>query len=129
MDFLKASYKLRKLVSSRTRLKYVYNKVRWHNQYETREHFMTKAMLQFILMKKGDGTFSEFQAKNNRVVDVLQITKKDIVGYEIETNMNNIKGKKEINGVDIVPIDLNKMPKSVSNALKTFEKWAEKYVV
>jgi len=108
---------------------YGYNRIKIHNQYETAEHFMAKAMLGFLIFSGKGGTFvSEAEMSSGRCVDIVQITKKNrnLVGYEIENTKNKKTG---IAGIDIVEIPLKKMPREAKDGLKALENWLNEYVI
>jgi hypothetical protein len=108
---------------------YGYNRIKIHNRYETIEHFITKAMLGFLIFSKGKGSFiSEAETISGRVVDLIQITNehKNLVAYEIESDKNT---KSYIKGVDEVEIRLADMPETSRQGLKDLAKWIEGYVI
>jgi hypothetical protein len=105
------------------------NKIRYHSKNESIEHFMTKAVLGFLILSKNKGGFvSEAEMVSSRVVDLVQITEKskNLVAYEIETEKNT---KHYVNGVDEVEIRLADMPETSRQGLKDLAKWIEGYVI
>lgn len=107
---------------------YGYNKIRRHSPMETPEHFMAKAMLGFLIMKKGDVIISEAEAKNGRCIDIMQITKnKNFICYELESEGHN--KKIDVAGTDTVEIDLRKMPEFAKDGIFELKKWLEQYLI
>jgi hypothetical protein len=105
------------------------NKIRYHSKNETIEHFMTKAMLGFLILSKDRGGFvSEAEMVSSRTIDLVQITKEhgNLVGYEIETLKNE---KHFIRGVDIIEIPLTQMPPEAKIGLESLKKWLEIFIV
>lgn len=129
MDYRIAIRFLKKarILNSRKDYLYGYNKIRIHNRFETTEHFMAKAMMSFLIFKKGKVFITEADCRNGRVLDILQINKNgEFVSYEIESNKLD---KSDVDGVDTFEIKLSKMPPEARKGLKSMEKWLNKYVV
>lgn len=107
---------------------YGYNRVRIHNKYETKEHFMTKALLtHMIFSRTRNGVMTEADMRDGRSIDVLQVAKNgDLVGYEIENGKNT---KNDVDGVDFVEINLKKMPKKAKEGIKELENWLKVYLI
>lgn len=108
--------------------KYGYNRTKFHSKYEGIGHFISKAMLSFLIFsKKGDGVVTECEMSNGRVIDILAITKSgNLIGYEL----NNTKPDKlEVKGVDTVDIPLEEMPSEAKIGLLALKKWLEEYMV
>jgi hypothetical protein len=103
-----------------------YNKIRRHTQFESWEHFITKAMLAFLVMKTGKVVITEADMKNGRCIDILQVVENNLVGYEVESVHN---GKVSVDGVDIVEIPLSKAPASFKKGIKDMEKWLQSYMI
>jgi hypothetical protein len=102
-------------------------KVRIHSRFETKEHFITKALVSYIIYQKGGAFMSEAECHNGRVLDILQVTKnKNLVAYEVESVHN---GKVSVDGVDIVEIPLSKAPASFKKGIKDMEKWLQSYMI
>lgn len=108
-------------------INYSYNRTKFHNRYESFEHFMAKAMLTFLLFKKGKGIISEAEMRDGRVIDILQINKKgELVGYEL----NNTKPDKiDVHNVDIADIPLDQMPETAKQGIRDLGKWLEQYII
>jgi hypothetical protein len=109
-------------------LRYSFNKIRIHNKNETIEHFMSKAMLTFLIFSKlGKGVITEADMRCGRQVDVVQFSNAgEITGYEIESNAFD---KTEIKGMDIVEIKLANMPAKAKEGLEELEKWLKEYLI
>jgi hypothetical protein len=129
MDYDRAISILRgsNILAQDRKLEYGMGKVRIHSRFETMEHFITKALVSFIIYQKGGAFMSEAECHNGRVLDILQVTKnKNLVAYEIETVHN---GKVSVEGVDIVEVPLKDMPEKAKDGLKELEKWLKQYIV
>lgn len=115
-------------IAQKRKLLYGYNRVRIHNRFETFEHFITKAMLTFLIFKKGKkGVITEAEMRNGRQIDVLQVARNgNLVGYEIE---NNKFDKIDVDGVDIIEINLKKMPQKAREGIKELEKFVKEYLI
>lgn len=108
-------------------LRFSINKVRFHNKYETLEHFITKAILSYILFsKRNQGVVTELEFNNGRVVDVVGIMKSgNLVGYEVENDYS-----KKLNApIDILEINLKNIPSSYLSVIQKLAKHIERYVV
>lgn len=126
MEFNKARYLLEKsgILAERRNLQFSYNKVRFHNQYETAEHLLTKAFLAFLIFKKNEASLTEVDLSSGETPDNLQVKKNgELVFYEI------IGEKEESKSYDFIAINLKDMPEPVKEAIKEFRKWLEKYIV
>ncbi len=109
------------------KLEYGYNRIRAHNRWESEEHFITKALLSFKIMKHKDkAILSEAEMRNGRSIDVLQVSRKSLVGYEIESSHNT---KDDVEGVDFIEISLTKMPKKAKEGIKELSKWLNEFIV
>lgn len=108
-------------------LRFCINKVRFHNRYETLEHFITKALLSYILIsKRNQGVVTELEFNNGRKVDVVQVMNSgNLAGYEIESE-KNVKLNAPI---DIIEIKLKNIPSSYLSAIQKLAKHIENYVV
>lgn len=105
------------------------NKIKIHSSNETIPHFISKAMLGFLIFSKDKGGFvSEAEMLNGRVVDVVQITEmhKNLVCYEIETGKNE---KHYVKGADTIEISLSQMPEDAKKGLKSLEEWINTFIV
>jgi hypothetical protein len=121
------AFKNKEILNTGRNIEYGLNKIRRHNKNETTEHFMSKAMLSFLLMNKGSGIITEAETNNGRCIDILQFTENmNFVGYEIESAGNE---KKDVEGVDIVEIKLENMPEAAKKGLEELEKWLTQYMV
>jgi hypothetical protein len=106
---------------------YGINKVRFHNKYETLEHFMAKALISMLIIRKEKGIITEAELRNGRVIDILQFNRKgEMVGYEINSGKPE---KIEADGIDIVDIPLERMPEKSREGLKELEKWLVNYII
>jgi hypothetical protein len=130
MNFREVKYILgRKGILAKDRnIAYSYNRIKFHNQYETTEHFISKAMLTFLIFCNNEkGILTEVDFKNGRTADALQVSRDgQLVAYEIESEKNT---KKEIEGVDTVEIPLRKMPMKAREGIKELEKWLSQYLI
>lgn len=126
MDYYKLKHTLlKKGISGEKRdILYGYNRIRFHNRYETLPHFLTKALLGFLIFKKSDGMISEFELKTGEIADIFQTKKNgELIFYEIESLKEKPKTYAQ------VTIKLKDMPKEVKDGLIAFKKWIEKYIV
>jgi hypothetical protein len=108
--------------------KYGHDKLRPHSRgvHETMTHFMAKAMLFKLIYDKSDGVLTEHECPNGRVIDVLQLKQKSIIGYEVE---NSDYDKCDVNGVDLIVIDLRKFPQEFADAVEVIKKNLEAWVI
>jgi hypothetical protein len=108
--------------------KYGYNRTKFHSKYEGIGHFISKAMLSFLIFsKKGDGVVTECEMSNGRVIDILAITKSgNLIGYEINSTKPD---KLEVKGVDVVDIPLGQMPETAKKGIEDLKKWLEEFIV
>lgn len=129
MDYRIATRLLKeaRIVNAFKNYRYGYNKVRPHSRFESLEHFITKAMMSYLIFKKQNAFITEADCRNGRVLDILQIThNKNFVGYEIESKNNN---KADVDRVDIIEIPLKNMPNSSKRGLTDLENWLRRYLV
>jgi hypothetical protein len=107
---------------------YGINKVKIHSHFETLEHFVSKAILTYLLFKNNNGTITEAEMRNGRSIDVLSVNdNENYVGYELESNGHN--SKPDVEGVDIIEIDLRKMPDTAKKGMNDLMKWLEEFIV
>ncbi len=104
------------------------NRVCFHSQQENIEHFIAKAIISYIIFSKGNcGVVTEAEFKNGRVVDVLQVFPSgNCVGYEIEGTENR---KPEIEGIDIIEVNLKDIPYELKGNLKMLYDWFNVMIV
>jgi hypothetical protein len=129
MDFNKINFILKRkdCLNDQRNFMFAYNRVRFHNIYETKEHFTAKALLTFMLFKSGKASISEAEMRNGRVIDTLQVCKNgDLVGYEIESVHNT---KQDVENVDMIEIQLKEMPESARQGILDLSKWLEQFIV
>lgn len=130
MDYLKARHILlnKKLYAENRNLRYGYGKVRFHQYiHETMEHFLAKAIITKLILKKKHGCLTEHELSDGRTIDVLQvINKNNIIGYEVE---NSDYKKPDVKGIDIQVIDLRKLPDNVKKAFKTLENYFKDQII
>jgi len=116
-----------KILAEDRSIKYGLNRIRWHNRNETIEHFISKAMLGFLILKNDKCIITEAECRNARQIDILQINKQgELVGYEIENNKNM---KSDVESVDMFEIKLKDMPVKAREGMKELEKWLKGYLV
>lgn len=130
MDFRKTAQILRekKCLNNGRNFIYGYNRAKIHSPSETPAHFIAKSALIYMIFKKGINTVSEAEMSCGRAIDVLQVCKNgDLVGYELESNGNN--DKMGINNVDIVDIDLRKMPTEAQHGIQELIKWLNQFII
>jgi hypothetical protein len=130
MDFRKTAQILRekKCLNNQRNFIYGYNRAKIHSPNETPAHFIAKSALIYMIFKKGINTVSEAEMSCGRAIDVLQVCKNgDLVGYELESNGKN--DKIGVDGVDIVDIDLMKMPDSAKNGIKDLINWLNQFII
>jgi len=104
------------------------NKVCFHSQQESMEHFLAKAIISHIIFSKGNcGVVTEAEFENGRVIDILQVFPSgNCVGYEIEGTNNY---KPNIEEIDIMEIKLNDIPYELKGNLKKLYDWLEVMIV
>jgi hypothetical protein len=130
MDFRKTAQILREknCLNNGRNFIYGYNRAKIHSPSETPAHFISKSALIYMIFKKGINTVSEAEMSNGRAIDVLQVCKNgDLVGYELESNGHDTKIG--VNGVDIVDIDLRKMPQKAQEGIKELLKWLDQFII
>jgi hypothetical protein len=103
-----------------------YNKIRRHSQFESLEHFISKAMLAFLVMKKGKVVITEADMRNGRCIDILQVVKDNLVGYEIESDKN---WKDGVDGIDIVEVKISEMPIGAREGIKALSRWLQEFII
>lgn len=111
-------------------LRYGYNKIRFHYHKETLPHLIAKAMLSFLIFsKRSEGVITEAELHNGRVLDILHIKKSEnLIGYELDST-KSYKPNIDEYPIDVVDIDLRKMPKKAKEGIKILSKWLEDYII
>lgn len=107
-------------------LMYGLNKVRFHNRMESFSHFLTKCVLAKLIFNQKDGIITEYEYPDCKVMDVLQVKKDEIIGYQVETN--SFEEKKFYN-TSVLIVDLRKCPKEVEDAFKTLKNYFKEFIV
>ena len=130
MDFRTAWNILRNknFIAKDRNLAYGYGKVKFHNRFESPEHFLMKSALAYaIFAKSGDGVVTELDLSDSRTVDVVQIKDaNNIIGYEVESEKNE---KMEVNGMDIIEVKLSRLSLKAKEGMKELMKVAEEAIV
>jgi len=129
MDYDRAIVALREgnILAQDRKLEYGMCKVRIHSRFESMEHFITKALVSYIIHQKSGAFMSEAECRNGRVLDILQVTNnKNLVAYEIESVHNT---KQDVENVDMIEIQLKEMPESARQGILDLSKWLEQFIV
>lgn len=107
-----------------------WNKIRSHShRFETFEHLMAKAAISKLVLKKKDGLLTEYQYPDCKVIDVLQIKKKELIGYEIIYGNKLKPSTEKFRNTSIITVDLNRASEDVKQAFRTLENYFKKFVV
>jgi len=106
--------------------KYSINKLRLSKRFEDKKQFMAKAMLSYLLLKRGEGILTEADLPNGRIIDLLRVKRNgEIIIYDFESNrMNN----EPIEGIEEVKIPVSKMPQKIIDGLAEFERWIMEFI-
>jgi len=108
------------------KLQYGYNKVRMQSKYESFDHFIVKATLAKLIYNMGDGLVTEWVLPNADKVDVLQVKKNSIIGYEI---YKTHRPTRTCNSIDWIEVDINSCPKTVKQAINVLKTYFQDIVV
>jgi len=107
---------------------YGWNRIRSHsNKFESMEHFISKAVIGKLIIKKEDGMISEHEYPDGKVADILQVKKNgDLIAYQVETGNHE---ELEFQDTDTVYIDLRKMPEDVKESFKKLKNYFKRFIV
>lgn len=115
------------VMASNRFLHYGWKKVRSHQfKFESFQHFIAKACVGKLIMSLGDGMVTEYVYPNCDKIDVLQIKKDSLIGYEI---IYGGGAKEDFHNTDVMVIDLKKAPKEVLESFKILKQYFSKFVI
>ena len=121
-NFTKVQFDIKKLGLKFNKKKL--NSVIFHSTNETREHFLVKCILSYILHSMGHDIYSEGKYGTKKL-DVIDLT--DMIVYEIETNKTKKKTEQKITNVKdsyfgLIIIDLKDLPEKLDDIFKFVKK-------